>query len=144
MSAVGWTPRGRSLCISKADGPAPLSRNVMAPSVEHLREKLRQAGIPDELHGKFVEFQHKHAGKKSTFNWNTAAWGILLDEVRERTSSAMVPGAIEAFEEDGVWQVVCADIHASDTPTIDQHGRLYWSHKPWYSDFDMFFENSIS
>lgn len=105
-----------------------------------LEEKLRQAGIPDNLHAKFVEFQQKYAGKQTKFNLNTAVWGILLEKVRA-SSSAMVPGEIEAFQEDGIWQVVCADIHASDTATIDQHGRLYWSYKPWYSDFNMFFEN---
>src|ERR1041385_5903065 len=113
----------------------------MPANIELLQEKLRQAGIADELHKKFVEFQQKHAGKQSTFNLNPAVWGILLDEVRDRASSAMVPGEIEAFEEDGIWQVVCADVHASDTATIDQHGRLYWTYQPWYSDFDMFFEN---
>jgi hypothetical protein len=113
----------------------------MVPGVELVRDKLRQAGIPDELHVKFIEFQHKYAGKESKFNWNVAVWGVLLEKVRDPASSAMVPGEIEAFEEDGVWQVVCADIHVSDTATIDQYGRLYWSYKPWYSDFNLFFEN---
>ena len=70
---------------------------------------------------------------------NTAVWGILLDRAHAGHASALVPGHIEAFEEDGVWQVVCADVHASDTATIDQHGRLYWSYQPWYSDFNLFF-----
>jgi len=94
-----------------------------------------------ELHEKFVEFQQKHAGKRSAFGRNPVIWGILLDTVQNPTASAMIPDEIEAENEDGIWHVVCADVHVSDTVTIDQHGRLYWSFKPWYSDFDMFFQN---
>lgn len=102
--------------------------------------KLAEAGIPPDLHGKFIEFQQKHAGRTSTFGLNQAIWGIVLDRVHSRIASAMVPGEVEAFCEDGIWQVVCADIHVSDTATIDQHGRLYWAYQPWYSDFNLFFE----
>ena len=108
--------------------------------LQTLRAKLRESGIPDELHAKFVEFQEKHAGKEVAFNPNPVVWGVLLDEIRVKGASAMRAGEIEAFEEEGVWQVACADIHASDTMTIDQYGRLYWSYQPWYSDFDLFFE----
>jgi hypothetical protein len=109
-------------------------------TIAKLRTKLSAAGIPSELHGKFVEFQEKYAGHTSQFNLNTAVWGILLDRVQNGSASAMVAGDVEAFCEDGIWQVVCADSHASDTATIDQNGRLYWSYQPWYSDFNLFFE----
>ena len=112
----------------------------MMPDIPLLRSKLIAAGIPPELHGKFVEFQEKYAGRRSQFNYNRAVWGILLDRVHSISASAMVPGEVEAFCEDGVWQVVCADIHVSDTATIDQQGRLYWSFQPRYSDFNLFFE----
>src|SRR5437762_3030561 len=105
-------------------------------TIAELRLKLSAAGIPAELQSKFVEFQEKYAGRESTFNLNRAVWGILLERVHSRSASALVPREVEAFHEDGVWQVVCADIHASDTATIDEHGRLYWSYQPWYSDFN--------
>ena len=113
----------------------------MSLTVEFLKQKLREARIPDELHARFVEFQQRHAGKRSAFGKNPIVWGILFDSVEDPRSSAITPKQIEAFEEDGVWQVVCADVHMSDTVTIDQLGRLYWSFKPWYSDFDMYFAN---
>ena len=109
-------------------------------TLDDLRSKLSAAGIPPELHGKFVEFQEKYAGRRSVFGLNAAVWGILLDRVHSRSGSAMVPGNVEVFCEDDVWQVVCADVHVSDVATIDQHGRLYWSYQPWYSDFNSFFE----
>ena len=104
-----------------------------------LRRQLRRAGIPDDLHGKFVEFQEKYAGKEGDYGGNGAVWGILLNKTHD-FNSAMIPGRVEAFCDDGVWQVVCADIHASDTLTIDQFGRLYWCYSPRYSSFDRFFQ----
>jgi hypothetical protein len=125
--------------LSTAIEPCPSSVGAVAAGAAELRSKLSAADIPPELHDKFVEFQERYAGHVGRFNLNTAVWGILLDRADAGHASALVPGQIEAFEEDGVWQVVCADIHASDTATVDQHGRLYWSYQPWYSDFNLFF-----
>jgi hypothetical protein len=111
----------------------------MPPSIERLRQKLSEAGIPEELHQKFVDFQSKHAGKQDAFGRNPVVWGILLDTVHDRAASAMIPGEVGAEEENGIWHVICADVHMSDTMTIDQHGRLYWSFQPCYSDFDLYF-----
>ena len=135
-------PKPRSPERSSAFEPKPfpvVPRPAVAADAAELRSTLTAAGIPAGLHAKFVEFQEKYAGTVSRFNLNTAVWGILLDRAHAGHASALVPGHIEAFEEDGVWQVVCADVHASDTATIDQHGRLYWSYQPWYSDFNLFF-----
>ena len=135
-------PKSRPPKRSSVFEPTPfpvVPRPAVAADAAELRLKLTAAGIPAGLHAKFVEFQEKYAGTVSRFNLNTAVWGILLDLAHAGHASALVPSQIEAFEEDGVWQVVCADIHASDTATIDQHGRLYWSYQPWYSDFNLFF-----
>ena len=106
----------------------------------NLREKLRESGIPDELHASFVEFQELYAGQQQSFNGSKATWGILLDSVESISSTALTPGEVDAFCEDGTWQVICAHVHVSDTATIDQHGRLYWSYRPWYSSYHRFFQ----
>lgn len=51
-------------------------------------------------------------------------------------------GRVEAEPDDeraGVWHVHCADVHPSDTMTIDLAGRLYWCWRMRYRHYDDYF-----
>ena len=101
---------------------------------------LRKAGVPDELIPKFVEIHTELSGRESYWGLNRIRWGMLFDVVYP--SSALESAAVDSFEEDGVWQVVCADVHCSDTLSVDADGRLYWSFQPLYSHYRLYFEGA--
>ncbi len=107
--------------------------------IKSLKKKLTEAGIPTELHNKFVEFEEKYHGKEEMFGLNPVYWGILFEKTRAH-GSVLSPDEVEVEEEYGIWYVACADVHISDTMSIDQFGKLYWSFKPRYSDFNLYFE----
>jgi len=106
--------------------------------IEELKNKLLEAGLTEELHSKFIEFEQKYHGEKDRFGLNSVCWGILFEDIKSQ-SSALISGEVVAEEEDGIWHVACADVHASDTMTIDQYGKLYWSYQARYSDFNLYF-----
>lgn len=109
--------------------------------IQKLHEKLRAAGMPDALHAKIIEFEEKYHGREDHFGLNVVYWGVLFDAIRV-SGSALIAGDVDVEEEEGLWHVVCADVHVSDTMTIDQFGRLYWSYQPRYSDFNLYFEGN--
>jgi hypothetical protein len=99
--------------------------------------ELSRAGVPAELHGEFVAFQRKHGGRDDAFGLNPVRWGIL-----HRAPEWLEPGRVEAEADDerlGVWHVHCADVHPSDTMTIDQAGRMYWCWRVRYRHYDDYF-----
>ena len=104
---------------------------------EEVAAALAAAGVPAELHGEFVAFQRKHGGREDAFGLNPVRWGIL-----HRAPAWLTPGAAEAEQDDvrhGTWHVYCADVHPSDTMTIDQHGRLYWCWRLRHRHYDHYF-----
>jgi len=89
------------------------------------------------LQDEFVAFQRKHGGREDAFGLNPVRWGIL-----HRAPEWLEPGRVEAEADDerpGVWHVHCADVHPSDTMTIDQAGRMYWCWRVRYRHYDDYF-----
>ena len=100
---------------------------------EEVIAELARAGVPAELHGELVVFQRKHGGRDDAFWLNPVRWGIL-----HRAPEWLEPGRVEA-ERPGAWHVHCADVHPSDTMTIDQAGRMYWCWRVRYRHYDDYF-----
>ena len=95
------------------------------------------AAVPAGLHAGFVAFQRKHGGREDAFGLNPVRWGIL-----HRSPEWLEAGRVEAEPDDerpGVWQVHCADVHPSDTMTIDQAGRLCWCWRVRYRHYEDYF-----
>ncbi len=110
-------------------------------TAEEIAEALTAAGIPATLHGGFVRFQMTYGGRQDQFGLNEVTWGIL-----HRTPRWLEPGQVEAeFDTDTCnWDVVCADVHPSDTMTIDESGRMYWSGKLRFTHYDEYFTGGDS
>ena len=98
---------------------------------------LTYAGVPADLHAEFVAFQRTHGGRDDAFGLNAVRWGIL-----HRTPKWLEADRVEADPDDtrpGVWHVHCADVHPSDTMTIDQAGRMYWCWRVRYHHYRDYF-----
>lgn len=90
---------------------------------EEVAAALSAAGVPAEVQSEFIAFQRKHGGKGDAFGLNKVVWGIL-----HRAPDWLPAWAAQARldRQSGRWHVKCADVHPSDTMTIDQAGGLYW------------------
>lgn len=102
------------------------------------REALESSDVPPEHWDAFLIFHEKVGGIQDHLGLNRVVWGIVhpVSDWSER-------GAVEAEpdeEEPGIWHVHCADVHPSDTLTIDQNGRLYWCWQVWHAHYDDYFE----
>jgi hypothetical protein len=104
---------------------------------EEVVAALTAAGVPVELHTEFAAFQRKHGGREDFFGLNPVRWGIL-----HRSPAWLEAGRVETEPDDerpDVWHVYCADVHPSDTMTIDQFGSLYWCLQVCYRHYDDYF-----
>ncbi len=104
---------------------------------EEVVAALTRAGVPAALHAEFVAFQREHGGRGDAFGLNAVRWGIL-----HRAPDWLEADRVWAEQDDerpGVWHVHCADVHLSDTMTIDQTGRLYWCWRVRHRHYDDYF-----
>jgi len=104
---------------------------------DEVARALETAGVPPGLHAEFVDFQRKYGGRADAIGLNPVRWGIL-----HRDPQWVEVDRVDAERDDqrpGVWHVVCADVHPSDTMTIDQDGRLYWCWRLRYRHFEDYF-----
>lgn len=106
-------------------------------TTDEIRAALRAAGIPEDLHPTFIQFQLAYGGFRTAFWLSPVCWGIL-----HREPEWMEPGIVMAEPDDRspeIWHVHCADVHPSDTMTMDQHGRLYWCWRLRYNHYEDYF-----
>jgi hypothetical protein len=98
---------------------------------------LTKAGVPEDVQSIFVTFQLEHGGEEDAFGLNKVVWGILHEHPEFLDADKVY--AEEDDEHDGVWHVWCADVHPSDTMTLDQHGTLYWSFRKRFTRYQDYF-----
>ncbi|MGJ8641086.1 MAG: hypothetical protein ACSHYA_16975 [Opitutaceae bacterium] len=109
-------------------------RDSIYSNAEMAREKLIKAGVPNEYHQVFINFQLKYGGLQSNFGFNRVIWGILHSQAQW-----MKANEIDAAEEKDVWHISCADVHGCNTVTIDQNGKLYFCWNEWFPHYEDYF-----
>lgn len=96
---------------------------IVLPRKEVLTAALLRAGVPVDRHGEFVRFEMQWGGRSEGLG-DDCHWGIVHRAPRWGNSN---PGEVSAEwdEESGLWYVVCADVHPSDTWMLDEQGHLW-------------------
>lgn len=105
-------------------------------SDDEIIDALTAAGVPENIHSVFTRFQKVYGGREDAFGLNQVTWGVI-----HRSPLYLPPMKIEAEfdEETNLWHIWCADVHPSDTMTIDKEGRLYWSFFLRYNHYEHYF-----
>ena len=84
----------------------------------------------------FVDFHNRYSGLVTHFGLNRIVWGIIHTNPEWRLPM-MAEVEIEADHE-GPAQIICADVHPSDTLTMDTSGKIYWSYWLYWSSFEAY------
>ena len=95
--------------------------------------ELREQNIPIQP---FIDFHNLYGGLVTYFGSNRILWGIIYTHPEWR-SPMKAEVEIEAENGDPA-QIVCADVHPSDSLTMDSSGHIYWSYQLNWDSFEAY------